>query len=148
MMPLSPQMAPKERGNMIGSQEYRDDFYTGAIEALLWSGLWDEDGESVEGGQRMVDQVDSECASSLRSECDEFVTYHLDDLVIQSERYANGSYSPGELAGHDFSLTRNHHGTGFWDRGTGDVGQRLTEACRPYGEVNALLLEDNTIIVE
>lgn len=37
--------------------------------------------------------------------------------------------------GHDFWLTRNGHGAGFWDRGLGAVGDRLTAACRPYGEV-------------
>jgi len=134
--------------NLIGSLEYREAFYDGALTALLWSGLFDENGESVDNGTDLIDWVTTECAESLRRECDEFVAYHLDDLTLQAERYASGSYSPGELAGHDFSLTRNHHGAGFWDRGTGDVGKRLTEACRPYGEVNAFLLEDSTIIVE
>lgn len=41
-----------------------------------------------------------------------------------------------EQIGHDFSLTRNHHGAGFWDRGHGHDGQILTEKCRPYGETN------------
>ena len=36
--------------------------------------------------------------------------------------------------GHDFYLTRNGHGAGFWDRGLGLVGTILTELSRPYGE--------------
>lgn len=28
---------------------------------------------------------------------------------------------------HDYWLTRNGHGAGFWDRGLGDAGQRLTD---------------------
>jgi hypothetical protein len=35
--------------------------------------------------------------------------------------------------GHDFVLTRNGEGTGFWDRGLGEVGDRLTAQCEPYG---------------
>jgi hypothetical protein len=38
-----------------------------------------------------------------------------------------------EQAGHDFCLTRNCHGAGFWDRGLGARGDRLSAASRPYG---------------
>ena len=41
------------------------------------------------------------------------------------------------LAGHDFWLTRNGHGAGFWD---GDwpesIGKELTELSKSFGEVN------------
>ena len=37
-------------------------------------------------------------------------------------------------AGHDFFLTRNRHGAGFWDRNLGQVGDRLTTAAHVYGE--------------
>lgn len=39
-----------------------------------------------------------------------------------------------EQIGHDFSLTRDGHGTGFWDRGLGERGDYLTNLCKPYGE--------------
>jgi hypothetical protein len=34
--------------------------------------------------------------------------------------------------GHDIILTANGHGAGFWDRGLGDAGNKLTEATRGY----------------
>jgi hypothetical protein len=37
-------------------------------------------------------------------------------------------------AGHDFWLTRNRHGAGFWDRGLGRVGDVLTEVAQSFGE--------------
>jgi hypothetical protein len=37
-------------------------------------------------------------------------------------------------AGHDFWLTRNRHGAGFWDRGLGWVGEELTRKAHTYGE--------------
>lgn len=43
---------------------------------------------------------------------------------------------------HDFILTRNRHGAGFWGRGAGGVGERLTNAAHGYGEVD-LYLDDN-----
>lgn len=45
-----------------------------------------------------------------------------------------------EQVAHDFVLTRNGHGTGFWDRGLGAVGLRLTDAAKAYGSANAALI--------
>lgn len=40
-----------------------------------------------------------------------------------------------EQIGHDFYLTRNGHGTGFWDRNHGERGRVLTAICAAMGEV-------------
>lgn len=37
-------------------------------------------------------------------------------------------------AGHDFWLNRERHGTGFWDRGLGVAGTRLSDAAKTFGE--------------
>lgn len=34
-----------------------------------------------------------------------------------------------EQAGIDFWLTRNGHGAGYWDRGLGNIGDKLSDAC-------------------
>lgn len=50
--------------------------------------------------------------------------------------------------GHDFWLTRNGHGAGFWDRGLGEVGEALTEACgwkTDYPEVDLYIGDDGLI---
>ena len=40
-----------------------------------------------------------------------------------------------EQHGHDFWLTRNGHGAGFWDRGyPGKLGKHLTDKAHVYGE--------------
>lgn len=48
--------------------------------------------------------------------------------------------------GHDFALTRNSHGAGFWDRGYGEIGDRLTEAAQAYGEHSVLTTEDSPTV--
>lgn len=40
--------------------------------------------------------------------------------------------------GHDFSLTRNGHGTGFWDRGHGELGEWLSDLARSAGTSGVL----------
>ncbi len=44
--------------------------------------------------------------------------------------------------GYDFWLTRNHHGAGFWDRGLGELGERLTRAANAYGEAYLYVGDD------
>src|SRR5215213_9921810 len=48
-------------------------------------------------------------------------------------------------AGHDFWLTRNRHGAGFWDRGLGDLSNRLSDASKVYGEVDLYVGDDGQI---
>jgi hypothetical protein len=48
---------------------------------------------------------------------------------------AAGYTDPAQVA-HDLWLTRNHHGTGFWDRGLGEIGERLTKLADQLGEAD------------
>jgi hypothetical protein len=41
-----------------------------------------------------------------------------------------------DMIGHDLWLTRNGHGAGFWDRGYGEIGDKLSDIARKMGEVN------------
>lgn len=45
----------------------------------------------------------------------------------------------------DFWLTRNGHGVGFWDRDVGAVGDRLTKACKKFGETYLYVGDDGKI---
>lgn len=47
-------------------------------------------------------------------------------------------------AGHDFWLTRNGHGAGFWDRGIAK-GKRLTLECKPYGSFDLYVGDDGKV---
>ena len=48
-------------------------------------------------------------------------------------------------AAHDFWLTRNHHGAGFWDRGHGEDGKRLTEIASAFGSCDLLPGDDGVL---
>ena len=49
--------------------------------------------------------------------------------------------------GRDFWFTRNRHGVGFWDRGLGDIGDKLTKLAHDFGEVYAYLGDDGLVYV-
>lgn len=47
--------------------------------------------------------------------------------------------------GHDFWLTRNGHGAGYWDRGLGKIGDQLTDIAKTFGEAVLYIGDDNKI---
>lgn len=98
-------------------------FIDGYVEAALWSST-DEAGHPLDARYSKLD-LSAEAMDRVMDDCLKFLRENADDLAK--------ARSPAEN-GHDFWLTRNGHGVGFWDRGLEEVGERLTEACDKYGE--------------
>jgi hypothetical protein len=76
----------------------------------------------------------------------------LDCDAFRERMYEEGltdlaaEYKQESRHGHDFWLTRNGHGAGFWDGDYGDyVGDRLTDICREFGECGVLVGEDGSL---
>lgn len=102
-----------------------DDFLDHYIICALWSST---DNSRDDGGDPMdknygPEDIDATVLDNLKSECADFIEANLSDLASMD----------AEQAGHDFWLTRNGHGAGFWDRGLGDLGHRLSDASKVYG---------------
>lgn len=57
----------------------------------------------------------------------------IDFVIANFELLSQVELESGFGHGVDFYLTRNGHGTGFWDRGYGDIGRQLTDAAKTYG---------------
>ena len=114
-------------------------FVRGYITCALWSSN-DESDES--GGVPLDSHFDQDdltpaCTKRMQDDCEDFMLANMADLVLYTQQYApTGEYEVWECAGHDFWLTRNHHGAGFWDRGLRELGDRLTKAAHVYGEAN------------
>ena len=103
------------------------------IDTALWSCL-DAGGEPLEGLYSR-DDIDPATLQEMRDDCAGFAESNIPDLAGMCPT----------LAGEDFWLTRNHHGAGFWDRGLGDKGERLTAAAHPWGSVDLHLGDDGVI---
>jgi hypothetical protein len=50
-----------------------------------------------------------------------------------------------EQIGHDIILTTNRHGAGFWDRGLGELGEKLTEIAHNLGGYELYVGDDGTL---
>lgn len=108
-----------------------DDFTVAYITAALWTSTDDE-------GWPLYDTYDRSAIAPPT-----IARMVQDCLNFQEENAADiAQYKHPARAGHDFWLTRNHHGAGFWCRDLGDVGERLTDAAHSYGEFT-LTVDDN-----
>jgi len=120
-----------------------DAFTQGYITCAPWSST---DNSREDGGDPLDDNYDeSDIAPStlaeIEADCADFQEANAADLTLYEEITGR----PSDHAGHDFWLTRNGHGTGFWDRGAGDVGERLTKASKVYGSRDLYVGDDGLI---
>jgi len=109
----------------------------------LWSST-DEDCEPLDK-RYSVDDIAPETMQSMRADCEDFAKSNHNDLIEYCVAMKRREWSGEEMAGHDFWLTRNGHGAGFWDRGLGAMGDRLTRAAKVYSSVDLYAGDDGLI---
>lgn len=104
-----------------------DQFTEGYIECALWAST-DSAGEPLDNSEY---ELSDEALTKMTAECKAFQETNRTLLDEAIDDY----HTPESYLGHDFWLTRNGHGAGFWDRGyTKELGDALTEAARKAGQ--------------
>ena len=114
-------------------------FFSSYIECALWSST---DNADDSGGEPLdanygEDDIAPEALKALRDEARDF--YDANVATWDAIEYDDSQ------AGHDFWLTRNGHGAGFWDRGIGEVGEVLTKASKVYGSCDIYVGDDGKL---
>lgn len=112
------------------------DFMNSYIETLLWSSV-DFDGENFDGYS--TDDFSAETLKEIEESCQDF----WENSSVQEAIDEDGQ-NPS-MAGHDFALTRNGHGAGFWDGDWASYGDILTEECRIFGGMDIYLGDDGKL---
>lgn len=102
------------------------------LEAYLACALW-----SSSISEYAISDFSIDAIKEAQSDVFDFVNANQ-DLITKSELSE-------EQVGHDFWLTRNGHGAGFWDRGLGKIGQELTENCKTYGSCDLYVSDDGHV---
>lgn len=116
--------------------------------AVLWTSQNDgddvpEDEDELDGSQSIYD-FSNEARISAEADLFKFLS-ESKDLIDQAKKTEYGNHT-GDASGilgsigHDFWLTRNHEGAGFWDRDAlreGGLGDKLTAAAQKFPEQNA-----------
>lgn len=120
-----------------------DEFTRAYIVAALWSSTFssesDEHADEPLDREYSADDIGPAWRAQAIADCRAFQHENRKTLAAAYPLYLakmGNEYEPEARAGHDFWLTRNRHGAGFWDRGIGKVGEILTQAAQSCGEVH------------
>lgn len=113
------------------------------VEAALWSSLDENDEEpSPFDDWATIDDIAPETLAAMREDVTAF--------TAEADMIPGADWWSDEQLGHDFWLTRNHHGAGFWDRHRGDTlearaGDALTKAAHVYRDCDLYTGDDGRI---
>ena len=121
-----------------------------ALACFLWAET-DEDGlpwdqSTADISPQLIERVDSDW-NAFRSQAEA--------LGFDAEEHCARMLHPDcdgdawNAAAHDFMLTRNGHGTGFWDSGRwlAPWGDKLTRLAQSFGGVYGYLSADGDLIL-
>lgn len=142
-------MLPTLTSEPLPEYEASEAFVDAYAACAVWSST-DEDGEPLDA-VHSVDDVHPDAMKAMRQDCDDFVRANHADLAAAATARSAGtglvhSYDDSD-AGHDFWLTRCRHGAGFWSRGLGAIGARLTAAAKAHGNRDLYVGDDGMIHV-
>jgi hypothetical protein len=128
-----------------GHADKGERFIATAVAAYVKTALWattahDEDGDVDENLDTLGYTIDDLTPAALAD-----VEADVEGFVVSC--WADVRDLDPEQVGHDLLLTRDGHGAGFWDRGLGERGDRLTAMAKPYGDSNFHVGDDGKIHV-
>ena len=110
------------------------------IETALWSST-DDDGDPLDEGQH---DLSDEARSQMGADVERFFN-GLSELGLDLSGHTD------ERIAHDFWLTRNGHGAGFWDGDYADLGEEnvklLTDIAKAFGSSDLYVGDDGEIYV-
>lgn len=111
-----------------------DNFTMAYLTAAFWT-------NEEELSNKKIADINKEDLLKVKKDCEIFQEDNKKSLLVC---YQKSNYSEAS-AGHDFWLTRNGHGVGFWDRGLGNEGDKLSEASTISGQSDIYLGDNNEI---
>jgi hypothetical protein len=122
-----------------------DCFTRSFLECALWSS---SDGEGTPlDAQYDIRHIAAETLKKLIGECQQFQASPVYQSAMEAEAYERESeHSTEDLAGHDFWLTRNGHGAGFWDGDWKEPHASALDALsKSFGQVDLYVGDDGKI---
>ena len=115
-----------------------NEMFQGYATCALWSST---DETTEQGGNPLddnfsIDDLSGDCQEIMMKDCQ----YFLEIAGYQGISLAGLNFNQ---IGHDLWLTRNGHGTGFWDGDyDDDLGEKLTKISKDMGECNLFVCDD------
>ena len=122
--------------------------YQHALQSLQWSTDLEIEGHS----DCLAFEASKDLIKKIKDDWDSFESQAI-ELGFDPEKHrvtyidlSEGDY--WDYAAHDFILTRNGHGAGFWDGDWSEpIATKLTELCKKFGEIQIYLSDENLLEV-
>jgi hypothetical protein len=127
------------------TQQAIDNFVRSYIATAIWVTF--DSGAKAEATKQAYKVAEADCIKFIQAIYAEFTPSEAEAIVCQ-----NGS-DLTSLAGHDFFLTRNGHGAGFWDKDIYNTlaengGDRLTKLANQAGEAYCYRIKGGWVYFE
>lgn len=128
---------PDAKLNYLGM----DSFTASYLESALWSST-DDNGTPLDDSKYADLELDQSLIDRMKADCDRFRADNAELITLAEEHQSSDHIA------HDFWLTRNHHGAGFWD---GDypkvMGEMLTAIAHKFGECDLYIGDDGKLYI-
>ena len=119
-----------------------DTFFTDYLVCAMWSSM-DDDGNPLDDNFSVYD-FDIDTLTTMQADCNRFQEENESLIEKYLDDEGKKPYEVGHDPGHNFWLSRNGHGSGFFDEGTPEANQ-LQEIAREYGPVELYIGDDGKI---
>lgn len=113
--------------------------------AALWSTTGDEGAEHEGTPYENLDDVFG--TEDVSDEAEAKLVELIDNFFEEAGDLLDEYPMTAEQIGHDIILTTNHHGAGFWDRGLGELGDKLTTIAHGLGGYQLYVGDDGKLYV-
>ena len=126
---------------MLNKEEKLENFIQGYIDGIIFIS---DDNEFD------VDDLDNNALDAIKDIGQDFFNNNFEDLELFCEQA--GEFYSDEIwayAGHNFALTQNSAGEGFWSREgvSKGLGEKLSEKAKECGELRLYCGEDNRLYI-
>jgi|SRR5882672_661127 len=133
-----------DTGNEAGAAAFAalDEFTRGYVTCMFFTSTGSGDDDDLE--HATLAELAPETWTRIETDCAafQFIAPHMLTMACERDGYNAGR------AGHDFWLTRNGHGAGFWDRDeleASDLGDKLSTIARRFGSCDLYRGDDNNL---
>jgi hypothetical protein len=117
-----------------------DAFTRGYIEAMFFTECHSDNPELEHA---TVADLAPETMTKIMADCHRFQTSEAGEVLLRIYE-SDQPYTP-EQAGRDFWFDRNGHGVGFWDRGLGAAGDKLSDYSYEWSAIDLYRGDDERL---
>ena len=134
--------------------EHLEEFLGQYVITALWCGIERPENDPEKDTDKLYDvpqdKLAPETLETMRRDCERFLkdaAPHIEAAIATGEvSYGPDCCDEWERAGHDFWLTRNGHGAGFWDGDWPEPQAKiLTDLSKARGERDLYMGDDGRV---